>query len=134
MTQKDAMYGGADPLRVDPHLFDGGGAARENSPSQMRAIATELRSSLDAMLGNGERPNGNVNQITPSAGGGLSTSHIGVWNDAAALASTVGSDNAGRKFAEVYQRFIDAYQKVVEAVEASADNHDRARRANEGGA
>lgn len=136
MTQKDALYGEPDPLWVDPTLFDGGGggSAREHSPAQMRAIATELRVGLDAMLGRGTRPDGNIHQLTPSDGYGLSTAQIGVWNDAAALASTVGSDNAGRKFAEVYQRFIDAYQKVVEAVEVSAANHDKARRANEGDA
>ena len=129
MTSRDATDGGTDPLSVDPNLF---GDGRENSPVGIRAIAQELRINLDAMLGGGERPNGNVNQI--STDGELSASQIGQWDDAQALASTVGSSNAGRKFAEVYQKFIEAYQSVVEAVEASADNHDRARRANEGDA
>jgi hypothetical protein len=128
MTSRDAMDGGTDPLAVDPHLFEGGD--RENSPTGIRGVARELRSSLDAMLGGGERPNGNINQI--STGGEFSSAQIGQWEDALALASTVGSNNAGRKFAEVYQKFIEAYQGVVEAVEASADNHDRARRTNEG--
>jgi|SRR5690606_13243420 len=109
------------------------GDERHNSPTSMRAIAEELRIALDAMLGKSERSNGNINQITTDADG-LTTEHIGKWDDARALASTVGSDNAGVKFAEVYQKFIDAYESVVEAVEASADNHDAARRANEGGA
>lgn len=119
--------GGADPLRPDPGLFD----ERYHSPAAIRTIARELRSSLEAMLGNGERPNGNVNQIWTE--GGLSSEHIGQWSDALSLASTIGSNNAGAKFAEVYQKFIEAYQSVVEAVEASADNHDRARQQNEGG-
>ncbi|HEX4814462.1 MAG TPA: hypothetical protein VFV66_17100 [Nonomuraea sp.] len=128
MTQKDAMDGGTDPLSPDGSLFD----ARENSPFSMRVIAQELRASLDAMLGQGERPNGNINQL--SVGNELSAAQIGQWDDALALASAVGSSNAGRKFADVYQKFIEAYQDVVEAVEASADNHDRARRENEGDA
>ncbi|GAA4518912.1 MULTISPECIES: hypothetical protein [Nonomuraea] len=120
-------------LPVDPNLFD----ARENSPASMRVIAQELRASLEAMLGNGERPNGNVNQIATGDRPAdeeipLTTSQIGQWNDASALAATVGSQNAGQKFAEVYQKFIDAYRDVVEAVEASAANHDGARQANEG--
>ncbi|MEW9546975.1 hypothetical protein [Nonomuraea sp. NPDC050783] len=130
MTQKDAMEGGPDPLSADAHLFDG--EARENSPQAIRAVAQELRAGLDAMLGNGERPNGNINQL--SKGGELSAAQIGEWNDALALAATVGSSNAGAKFAEVYQKFIDAYKSVVEAVEASAENLDRARRENEGNA
>ncbi|MGW0801880.1 hypothetical protein [Nonomuraea sp. NPDC002799] len=129
MTHKDAMDGGYDPLRIDPHLFDDG-TGRENSPSQMRAIATELRINLDAMLGHSERPNGNVKQI--STEGGLTAAQIGQWNDALALASTVGSHNAGKKFADVYTKFIEAYQSVVEAIEASAANHDKSRRASEG--
>ncbi|SDH82056.1 hypothetical protein [Nonomuraea jiangxiensis] len=110
-------------IHVDPHLFD----ARENSPSSMRAIANELRSSLNGMLGDGRRPNSD--EIT---GCGLSGSQIGQWDDAVRFSSQVGSSNAGRKFAEVYGRFVQAYQEVCEAIEASADNLDRARRANEG--
>ncbi|MEO3873650.1 hypothetical protein ABGB18_32980 [Nonomuraea sp. B12E4] len=117
-----------DPLQVNPYLFDDDG--REHSPSTMRAIAVEMRSGLDAMLGRGERPNGNINQI--STGSELSTAQIGQWSDAQALALTIGSSNAGRKFADVYQRFIEAFESVVEAIEANADNHDRARRENEG--
>lgn len=128
MTQRDATDGGHEELPVDPGLFDGEG--RENSPSSIRAIAEELRSSLDAMLGGGERPNGNINQITTDCT--FSAAQIGQWPDAVALATTVGSSNAGTKFAEVYQKFIEAYQSVVEAVEISADSHDRARGANEG--
>ncbi|TMR96079.1 hypothetical protein [Nonomuraea basaltis] len=127
MTQKDAMDGGTDPLSVDHNLFD----ARENSPSSMRVVAQELRGSLDGLLGKGGQPNGDIAQIS---GCGLSGNQIGMWDDALALATTVGSSNAGVKFAEVYQNFVDAYQKVVEAVEASADSHDRARRENEGNA
>jgi hypothetical protein len=120
-------------LPVDPNLFE----ARENSPSSMRVIAQELRASLNAMLGNSERPNGNVNQIATGDRPSneeipLTTAQIGEWFDASALAETVGSQNAGKKFADVYQKFIDAYESVVEAVEASAANHDRARQANEG--
>ncbi|MEO3798935.1 hypothetical protein [Nonomuraea sp. B1E8] len=128
MTSRDATDGGSDPLAADPQLFEGG--ARENSPTGIRGVARELRISLDAMLGGGERPNGNINQI--STGGEFSAAQIGQWDDALALASTVESKNAGRKFAEVYQRFIETYQSVVEAVEASADSHDRARQTNEG--
>jgi hypothetical protein len=126
MAKKDEVLGGPDPLSPDGRLFD----ERENSPSSMRAIAQELRGGLDGMLGRSERPNGNINQL--STGGELSSAQIGQWEDALALASAVGSSNAGRKFADVYQRFIEAYQGVVEAVEASADNLDRARRENEG--
>ncbi|HLU70637.1 MAG TPA: hypothetical protein VKZ82_00530 [Nonomuraea sp.] len=120
-------------LPIDSGLFD----ERENSPSDIRAIAEELRINLEAMLGNGGRPNGNVNQISTASEPTdsdipLTTTHIGSWPDASALAETVGSHNAGKKFAEVYQKFIDAYTSVVEAVEASADNHDGARVANEG--
>ncbi|MFG1618842.1 hypothetical protein [Nonomuraea wenchangensis] len=132
MTQKDAMEGGPDPLAVDKHLFDGDGDARENSPKAIRAVAQELRISFEAMLGNGGRPNGNINQM--STGNELGAAQIGQWNDALALAATVGSSNAGAKFAEVYQKFIDAYQSVVEAVELSAENLDRARKGNEGDA
>ncbi|MCK2221292.1 hypothetical protein MF672_046940 [Actinomadura sp. ATCC 31491] len=130
MTQKDAMEGGPDPLAVDGHLFDGD--ARENSPQAIRAVAQELRIGYEAMLGHSERPNGNIDQL--SKGGELSAAQIGQWNDALALAATVGSHNAGAKFAEVYQKFIDAYRDVVEAVETSAENLDRARRGNEGNA
>ncbi|MED7927439.1 hypothetical protein SMD20_24490 [Nonomuraea sp. LP-02] len=132
MTQKDAMEGGPDPLAVDKSLFDGDGDTRENSPQAIRAVAQELRIAFDAMLGNGGRPNGNINQM--STGNELGAAQIGQWNDALALADTVGSNNAGAKFAEVYQKFIDAYQSVVEAVELSAENLDRARKGNEGDA
>ncbi|MDA0637163.1 hypothetical protein OUY22_27495 [Nonomuraea sp. MCN248] len=127
MAQNGNDGGGGTHLRPDPGLFD----ERYNSPAALRTIATELRTSLDAMLGKGGRPNGNIDQI--STGNGLSVADIGQWDDARSLASTIGSSNAGAKFAEVYQKFIEAYESVVEAVETSADNHDRARRANEGG-
>jgi hypothetical protein len=127
MTSKDAMEGGSDPLWVDPNLFE----AREHSPYAMRAIAQQLRDNLDALLGSGGHPNGDIKDLSAE---GLSTSQLGEWHDARALAATVGSQNAGTKFAEVYQKFIDAYEKVVEAVEASAKNHDQARRENEGDA
>ncbi|WP_188191148.1 hypothetical protein [Nonomuraea sp. SYSU D8015] len=104
--------------------------ARENSPSGMRLVAQELRGAFDAMMGRGERPNGNINQI--DTGNELSATQIGRWSDAETLAKVVGSSNAGLKFAEVYDKFIKAYEDVVKAVELSADNHDRARRTNEG--
>ncbi|MFI7698233.1 hypothetical protein [Nonomuraea sp. NPDC049480] len=104
--------------------------ARENTPSGMRAVAEELRSAYEAMMGKGERPNGNINQIYTD--NELSAAQIGKWSDADVLARAVGSSNAGQKFSEVYDKFIKAYEDVVKAVELSADNHDRARGANEG--
>ncbi|MEV5889882.1 hypothetical protein [Nonomuraea fuscirosea] len=120
------MSDNAPEMNVDPKLFD----ARENSPSSMRVIAEELRSTFDALMGKSERPNGNVNQIYK--GGELSRAEFGQWNDATRLAALLGSDNAGRKFVEVYEKFIEAFEKVADAVEASAANHDKARRENEG--
>ncbi|QYC38719.1 hypothetical protein Nocox_05460 [Nonomuraea coxensis DSM 45129] len=133
MTQKDAMEGGPDPLAPDKSLFEGDdGDARENSPQAIRNIAKELRTAYEAMLGKGGRPNGNINQL--GTDNELGAAQIGQWPDALALADTVGSHNAGVKFAEVYQKFIDAYKNVIEAVELSAENLDRARRGNEGDA
>jgi hypothetical protein len=111
-------------MDVDQNLFD----ARENSPASMRVIAEELRSQLDGLLGGGGKPNSDA-----ISGCGLSGAEIGTWNDAMIFAGTVGSSAAGTKFAEVYTKFVNAYKDVVEAIETSADNHDRARRTNEGG-
>ncbi|NRQ39078.1 hypothetical protein HII36_45740 [Nonomuraea sp. NN258] len=130
MTSRDAIDGGADPLRVDTELFDEG-PERYHSPTSIKAIATELRITLDALEGKGTRLGGNVNAIMD--GNQLSSAQIGAWDDAVALSASVGSANAGRKFVEVYQKFIDAYRDVVEAVEASAASHAEAAKANEGG-
>jgi hypothetical protein len=104
--------------------------ARENSPSGLRAVAEELRASSDNMLGKGTRLNGNITQI--DTGQEVSKAQMGAWSDALALAAAVGSPNAGKKLQEVYDLFIQGYQDIVAAVEASAANHDKARRANEG--
>ncbi|MEV5495080.1 hypothetical protein AB0M50_06730 [Nonomuraea fuscirosea] len=120
------MSENAPEMKVDPNLFD----ARENSPSSMRVIAQELKSTYNALNGKSERPNGNVHQI--HRGGEVSTAQFGQWNDATRLAAVLGSDNAGRKFVEVYEKFIKAFEEVADAVDASAQNHDAARRTNEG--
>ncbi|MBT2224520.1 hypothetical protein [Nonomuraea sp. NEAU-A123] len=132
MTQKDAMEGGQDPLYVDPDLFDAG-AGREHSPTAMRAIADELKSYLGGMQGPGSAEgytSGSVNGILDHCQ--LSEAQIGTWHDASAFSSTVGSNSGGKKFAQVYKEFIDAYKDVIAAVEASAANHSAGDQANEG--
>ncbi|TMR05731.1 hypothetical protein ETD86_52970 [Nonomuraea turkmeniaca] len=115
---------------ADTGLFD----ERYNSPKAIRTIAEEMRANLDALLVESERERLDLTLNQLSSGSDLTTEHLGTWSDAQTFARTVGSENAGAKFGEVYRKFISAYQKVVEAVEISADNHDRARRENEGNA
>ncbi|MFD1542264.1 hypothetical protein [Nonomuraea guangzhouensis] len=132
MTQKDAMEGDQDPLYIDPDLFDSG-PGREHSPTQMRAIAEELKSYLGGMTGPGSAEgytNGSVNGILDHCQ--LSEAQIGTWHDASAFSRTVGANSGGKKFAQVYQEFIDAYKDVIAAVEASAANHSAGDKANEG--
>jgi hypothetical protein len=131
MTQKDAMEG-QDPLHVDPELFDSG-SGREHSPSTMRSIAEELKSYLGGMTGPGSDEgytSGSVNGILDHCQ--LSEAQIGTWHDASAFSRTVGSNSGGKKFAQVYNEFIDAYKQVIAAVEASAKNHKDGDEANEG--
>jgi hypothetical protein len=132
MTQKDAMEGEQDPLHIDPELFDSG-PGREHSPSTMRSIAEELKSYLGGMEGPGSAEgytNGSVNGILDHCQ--LSESQIGTWHDASAFSMTVGANSGGKKFAQVYREFVEAYTAVVDAVEASARNHKDGDDASEG--
>ncbi|WP_219467208.1 hypothetical protein [Nonomuraea rhizosphaerae] len=132
MTRKDAMEGEPDPLQVDPDLFNEG-PGREHSPSTMRSIADELKSYLGALTGPGADEgftSGSVNGILDHCQ--LSETQFGTWDDASAFGRSAGSNSGGKKFAQVYGEFINAYKLVIAAVEESAKNHKDGDEASEG--
>ncbi|MEV0591865.1 hypothetical protein [Nonomuraea cavernae] len=124
MTQKDAIEGGEDPLVLDPKWpgLDGGEPV-QYSVSQMRAVAREL-----AAVKGLDKQAGQLQSDTQ-----LSEAQVGQWNDAQAFTKTIGENSAGTKFLQAYTDFINAYDRVVMAIEANADVYAGTNIKNEGG-
>ncbi|WP_162794996.1 hypothetical protein [Nonomuraea lactucae] len=132
MTQKDAMEGGPDPLHIDPDWpgLDGG-VPLQYSVGKMRAIARELASAFTGSDGTAQGLDQHKERLKDECQ--LSEAQIGQWQDARAFTKTVGANSAGAKFSQAYTDFVDAFDKVIKAIEANADVYARTNQKNEGG-
>jgi hypothetical protein len=128
MTSRDVMEAG-DSLHPDPNWpgLDGSLDVSEFDPTTMRSIANHMRTCIPGMDGPGT-PEGSLASIRDHCQ--LTEAQLGQWNTARAFSQTVGAPSGGKKFEKVYQEFVEAYKNVIAAIEASADNLDKANHAS----
>ncbi|MCW2900796.1 MAG: hypothetical protein JWO67_3061 [Streptosporangiaceae bacterium] len=117
-------------------INDGGGSYPPNLPSAGKEIRVnhdalhdvyvKLQNDRDLFDKGGS---GTLRDFQGSAKGRVEQHHLGDYPAGQGLHQTC--QNAENHIGNVYKEFLDGYQKLIDAIKRTADNHKKAEEANE---